>query len=82
LIFSARIFDSNVDAGIPSFTAAPNGPEMRPWVSANAAWISPYTEFLTEASRLVVEALDHCLEHPETLFKLYGILGRIPLVCT
>jgi hypothetical protein len=40
-----------------------------------------YGEFITEASRLVVDALDHSLERPETFVKLYGVLGRIRLVC-
>lgn len=30
LIFSDRIFDSNVDRLIPSFAAAPDGPDTRP----------------------------------------------------
>jgi hypothetical protein len=37
-------------------------------------------EFITEASRLTVEALTHQLEQPATFVKLYGILGRIRLV--
>ncbi len=41
---------------------------------------SLYGEFITEASRLTVEALSHSLEQPERLVKLYGILGRIRLV--
>ena len=41
-----------------------------------------YGEFITEASRLTVEALGHSLEQPETFVKLYGILGRIRLVAT
>jgi hypothetical protein len=40
-----------------------------------------YGDFITEAARLVVEALDHSLDRPETFVKLYGILGRIRLVC-
>jgi hypothetical protein len=39
-----------------------------------------YGEFITEASRLTVEALGHSLEKPETLVNLYGISGRIRLV--
>jgi hypothetical protein len=39
-------------------------------------------EFITEASRLAVEALTHSLEQPETLVKLYGIVGRIRLVAS
>jgi hypothetical protein len=39
LNFSARIFDSSVDAGSPSLLAAPDDPEIRPLVSANAASI-------------------------------------------
>ena len=31
---------------------------------------------------MTVEALTHSLERPETLVKLYGILGRIRLVAT
>lgn len=41
-----------------------------------------YGEFITEASRLTVEALTHSLERPETFVKLYGILGRIRLMAT
>ena len=39
-----------------------------------------YGEFITEASRLAVEALGHSLERPDTFVKLYGIIGRIRLV--
>ncbi len=38
-----------------------------------------YGEFITEASRLVVDAVSHSLETPEKLVILYGILGRIRL---
>ena len=41
-----------------------------------------YGEFITEASRLTVEALSHSLERPDTFVKLYGIIGRIRLVAT
>jgi hypothetical protein len=41
-----------------------------------------YGEFITEASRLTVEALSHSLERPDTLVKLYGITGHIRLVAT
>ena len=39
-----------------------------------------YGEFITEASRLTIEALSHSLEQPDTFVELYGILGRIRLV--
>lgn len=39
-----------------------------------------YGEFITEASRLTVEALCNSLEQPDTFVKLYGITGRIRLV--
>jgi hypothetical protein len=39
-----------------------------------------YGEFITEASRLAVEAFSHSLERPDTFVKLYGISGRIRLV--
>jgi hypothetical protein len=39
-----------------------------------------YGEFITEASRLTVEALTHSLERPDSFVTLYGILGRIRLV--
>lgn len=39
-----------------------------------------YGEFITEASRLTIEALSHSLEQPDTFVKLYGVLGRIRLV--
>jgi hypothetical protein len=41
-----------------------------------------YGEFITEASRLTVEALCNSLERPDTFVKLYGITGRIRLVAT
>ena len=41
-----------------------------------------YGEFITEASRLTVEALGHSLERPDTFVKLYVITGRIRLVAT
>ena len=41
-----------------------------------------YGEFITEASRLTVDALGHSLERPDTFVKLYGITGRIRLMAT
>jgi hypothetical protein len=41
-----------------------------------------YGDFITEASRLTVDALSHSLERPDTFVKLYGITGRIRLVAT
>jgi hypothetical protein len=41
-----------------------------------------YGEFITEASRLTMEALCHSLERPDTFVRLYGITGRIRLVAT
>jgi hypothetical protein len=37
LIPSDLIFDSNVEPGMPSFAAAPDGPETRPLIAARAA---------------------------------------------
>src|SRR6478735_2801298 len=39
-----------------------------------------YGEFITEGSRLLVDALAHSLETPDKLVILYGVLGRIRLV--
>ena len=39
-----------------------------------------YGEFITEASRLTLDAVSHSLEKPEAFVNLYGILGRIRLV--
>ena len=41
---------------------------------------SLYGEFITEASRLTMEAMSHSLEKPDTFVTLYGVLGRIRLV--
>jgi hypothetical protein len=41
-----------------------------------------YGEFITEASRLAMEAFSHSLEQPDTFVKLYGIIGRIRLLAT
>ncbi len=39
-----------------------------------------YGEFIMEASQQLANAFDHSLDKPETLVKLYAILGRIRLV--
>jgi hypothetical protein len=39
-----------------------------------------YGEFITEASRLAMEAFSNSLERADTFVKLYGIIGRIRLV--
>jgi hypothetical protein len=39
-----------------------------------------YSEFITEASRLTMEAFSHSLEKPDTFVTLYGIISRIRLV--
>ena len=39
-----------------------------------------YGEFITEASQRLADAFDHSLDKPETVVKLYAILGRIRLV--
>ena len=41
---------------------------------------SLYKEFITEASRLTVDALAHSLEQPDQLMALYGILSCIRLM--
>ena len=41
---------------------------------------SLYNDFITEASRLTVDARVHSLEHPEQLAALYGVLNRIRLI--
>src|SRR5258708_4801156 len=52
---------------------------------ANSEWKlrvreSLYWEFITEASRLSVDALLNSLDRPDKLVVLYGILSRIRLV--
>lgn len=39
-----------------------------------------FKEFITEASRLAVDALTHSMENPDAIMKLYGILSCIRLV--
>ncbi len=41
---------------------------------------SLYREFITEASRLAIDAVAHCLERPDKLMALYGILSCIRLM--
>jgi hypothetical protein len=41
-----------------------------------------YGEFITEASRLAVDAVSHSLETLEKLVHLYGIIGRIRLLAS
>jgi hypothetical protein len=54
-------------------------------IRANTEWKlrereTLYGEFITEASRLAVDAMVHSLEGPEKFVTLYGILGRIRLM--
>src|SRR6185503_5248831 len=39
-----------------------------------------FKEFISEASRLAVDALTHSMECPDSIMKLYGILSCIRLV--
>src|SRR5271163_1594785 len=43
LILSERILDSSVEAGMPSRTAAPDGPEMRPSAASSADSINSFS---------------------------------------
>src|ERR1700686_928037 len=43
LILSDRIFDSNVDRGMPNLAAAPLGPKIRPRLSFRAASIISFS---------------------------------------
>jgi hypothetical protein len=54
-------------------------------IRAHAEWKlrereSLYKEFITEASRLTVDALAHSLERPDQIVALYGILSCIRLM--
>jgi serine/threonine-protein kinase len=53
---------------------------LNPWEAKHRDRQALYGEFITEASRLTIDALSHSLEGPDTLVTLYGILGRIRLV--
>jgi hypothetical protein len=41
-----------------------------------------YGEFLTECARLLVDALQHTLEKPETFVPVYGLLNQIRICAT
>ena len=41
-----------------------------------------YVEFIAEASKLIIEALDHQLQSPERLTALYSVVNRIRLRCS
>jgi hypothetical protein len=43
---------------------------------------SLYTEFITECSKLAIDALDHTLEDPEKVFVVYALQNRIRLKST
>ena len=54
-------------------------------IRANSEWKlrereSLYKEFITEASRLTIDAVAHSLEQPDQLMALYGILSCIRLM--
>jgi hypothetical protein len=38
-----------------------------------------YTDFITECSKLALDALDHSLDRPETLQQAYTLVNRIRL---
>jgi hypothetical protein len=39
-----------------------------------------YADFLTECSKLAIDALDHTLDRPETLQQAYTLVNRIRLI--
>jgi hypothetical protein len=39
-----------------------------------------YGEFISEGSKLLIDSLDHQLDHPDRLYALYAVLNRIRLV--
>jgi hypothetical protein len=41
-----------------------------------------FTEFITELSRLAIDALDHHLENPDKVFVVYALQNRIRLLST
>jgi hypothetical protein len=41
-----------------------------------------YKEFITEASRLALDAVTHSMERPDQIMTLYGILSRIRLLAS
>jgi hypothetical protein len=41
-----------------------------------------YGEFLAECAKLLVDALQHSLERPETFVPVYGLINRIRLCAT
>jgi hypothetical protein len=41
-----------------------------------------YVEFISEGSKLIIEALGHRLESPERLTALYSVVSRIRLRCS
>ena len=38
-----------------------------------------YAEFITECSKLAIDALDHSLDHPDKILSLYALENRIRL---
>ena len=38
-----------------------------------------YAEFISECSKLVIDALDHSLDNPEKILQIYGLENRIKL---
>ena len=38
-----------------------------------------YTQFIEESSKLIIDALDHALDEPAKLFRVYALLNRIRL---
>ena len=50
-MFSDRIFESSVDRAMPSLTAAPEGPNTRPWLSRRASSITSFSVAATFSER-------------------------------
>jgi hypothetical protein len=41
-----------------------------------------YGEFITETAHLTADAFDHSLDRPETVARVYALLGRIRLIAS
>jgi hypothetical protein len=67
---SRLIFDSSVWRGIPSFAAAPDGPDIRPWASARAASIISASRLaIAERPRFADDSVDLPFSQPSSTTK-------------
>ena len=82
--WSARILESSVEGGMPSFAAAPDEPDTRPLHSASTKSMSSFSckTISCESGRAGLAAVDNQLSSAEKFSESHGVEERSMTFCS